>query len=419
MNSVFNLKPDSGYPDSIDQKLNTFARQVSAYKKRSIGYPINQDLGLTEFYSWYGQSGLTELALNNAGSPHQASIAPLNTHVFENEVIDFLAPLYGFQADNTWGVITLSGTQGNNLGIYFGTQLLIKQTGLKPVLYVSAEAHYSIKQLAELQQLETRVIKTLVNGRMDINDFERQLLSNRPALIIIAIGTTFKGAIDDQNAIQQVLDSKNNLAVYRHLDAALFGGFLPFSPYAHLLDQNQQWFDSIAVSRHKFFGIDEPAGIFITTKNIQSEQNQPRVPYLNQKIATLACSRSALAALKLWWKIQKTGFPSYQHQAQQLLDNAHYLKTGLEASHYPAWLNPCSNTVYFKRPSQWIMEKWLLVPDDDLRLGGLLAHCVVMQHVSIEIIDEFLTDIGLDSLNNRQVQNTKQHDSVSPSLIDL
>ena len=65
------------------------------------------------------------------------------------------------------------------------------------------------------------------------------------------------------------------------------------------------------------------------------------------------------------------------------------------------------------------MEKWLLVPDDDSRLGGLLAHCVVMQHVSIEIIDEFLTDIGLDSLNNRQVQNTKQHDSVSPSLIDL
>ena len=381
--------------DRIESRLNDFAKQVYQVKKRSIGYPVNQDLGLTDFYTWYHQAGLTEISLNNAGNPRQSSYAPLNSHEFENEVIDFLAPFYGFEPDTHWGLVTLSGTQGNNLGIYFGARLLCQQTGLRPVLYVSAEAHYSIKQLADLQQLDMRVIKTCANGQMDIGDLESQLDPTRPALMILAIGTTFKGAIDDQKAINQLLADQNTVAVYRHLDAALFGGFLPFSQHAELLDQNRQLFDSIAVSGHKFFGIDEPAGIFITTRRVLSEQNPVHIAYLNDEVATLACSRSALAALKLWWKIQNTGLQNYQQQSQQLLDNAHYLKHRLDAINYPAWLNPCSNTVYFKRPSSWIMEKWLLAPDSDPRLGGYLAHVVVMQHVTVDIIDEFVGDLVL------------------------
>lgn len=399
MSSRIHLKPQNRFSDSIEQRLNGFARRISTYKNRSIGYPVNQELGLTEFYSWYKQSGLTEIALNNAGDPRTTSIAPLNTHAFENEVIDFLAPLYGFKPDHSWGLITLSGSQGNNLGIYFGSRLLIKQTGLTPILYVSSEAHYSIKQLAELQQLETRVIQTQIDGQMDIQDLERQLDPSRPALMIIAIGTTFKGAIDDQQAINQVLTDKKVIAVYRHLDAALFGGFLPFSDHADLLNQQQHLFDSIAVSGHKFFGIDEPAGIFITTRDTLSKQNPVQVAYLNEEIATLACSRSALASLKIWWKIQSTGIQAYQQQSQQLLDNAQYLKQCLDAIAYPAWLGPFSNTVYFQRPSASIMEKWLLAPDSDPRLGGSLAHVVVMQHVTTDIINEFLGDLMLEKAN--------------------
>ena len=396
MNKQCHLTPQTRLSDSIEQQLNGFARQISGYKNRSIGYPINQELGLTEFYSWYNQSGLSEIALNNAGAPRQTSIAPLNTHSFENEVIDFLAPLYQFKPENTWGLITSSGTQGNNLGIYFGARLLSKQTGLTPILYVSAEAHYSIKQLAELQQLETRVIQTLVDGRIDVEDLERQLEPDRPALIVVAIGSTFKGAIDDQQAIQQVLADKKPIAVYRHLDAALFGGILPFSAHAEILNQQQNVYDSIAVSGHKFFGIDEPAGIFITTRNTLSMQNPVQVAYLNQEITTLACSRSALAPLKLWWKIKTTGIQSYQQQSQQLLTNARYLKQCLDAIAYPAWLGPCSNIVYFQRPSQAIMEKWLLAPDADPRLGGALAHVVVMQHVNTDILDAFVKDLRLE-----------------------
>ena len=171
----------------LENRLNDFAQQVNQVKNRAIGYPVNQDLGLRDFYCWYHQSGLTEISLNNAGNPRQFSYTPLNSHEFENEVIDFLAPFYGFEPETHWGLLTLSGTQGNNLGIYFGARLLCQQTGLRPVLYVSAEAHYSIKQLADLQQLDIRIIKTCANGQMDIGDLESQLNPKRPALMLSLI----------------------------------------------------------------------------------------------------------------------------------------------------------------------------------------------------------------------------------------
>lgn len=58
-------------------------------------------------------------------------------------MIEFFAPLYGFQTDDVWGLVTYSGTDGNNHGIYFGVNYLRNQTGMEPLLYVSNEEHYS------------------------------------------------------------------------------------------------------------------------------------------------------------------------------------------------------------------------------------------------------------------------------------
>jgi glutamate/tyrosine decarboxylase-like PLP-dependent enzyme len=313
--------------------------------------------------------------------------------IFENEVIDFFAPHYGFKKDDTWGIVTYSGTDGNNHGVYFGVKYLLSLSKLKPVLYVSEEAHYSIKKLGDLQNLDMRLIRADIKGRMDIQAFEKQLDPKRPALIVIAMGTTFKGGIDDQKAIDEVLKRKKPVAVYRHLDAALFGGFLPFSEHRALVDRTRYNFDSIAVSGHKFFGFDEPLGLFITTKDVLSRQNPFRVPYLNDAVPTITCSRSSLGPLKFWWKVQKTGVEGYRQQAAQILKNADYLKQRLDAIKYPAWKNDFSNTVYFRRPSAWVMKKWDLAPDEDPRLGGELAHDIVMQHEGPDTIDLFVADM--------------------------
>jgi len=377
-------------------RLNRYAADMVARSRLAVGYPINQNIDLKEFYEWYLASGLHNVSLNNVGNPQKESTLHTNSHDFENEVIEFFAPLYGFDPREAWGIVTFSGTDGNNHGVYFGVKDLLSRTKKRPVLYVSEQAHYSIKKLGDLQNLEMKLIPTDRMGRMDMAAFAKALNPKKPALVVIAMGTTFKGAIDDQEAIDKILKKKKPVAVYRHLDAALFGGYLPFTADRGLVDRRRIHFDSVAVSGHKFFGFDEPMGIFITTKAVLERQNPFKVSYLNDAVPTITCSRSGLAALKFWWKVKKTGREGFAAQATAIIANAAYLKARLDAMGYPAWLNPYSNTVFFKRPGQWIMDKWDLAPDEDPRLGGPLAHEIIMQHETRETIDRFIEDLKKD-----------------------
>ena len=377
------------------KRMNAFAKEMLDQKKYLIGFPGNQNLDMKDFYQWYVETGLCNVSLNNVGNPHVES-ASMNTHVFENEVIEYFAPFYGFRPEETWGIVTHSGTDGNMHGMYFGVKYLLAKTRQLPVVYVSDQAHYSVKKLADMQNLEMRIIPTLPMGQMDTAAFERELDSGKPALVVIAVGTTFKGAIDDHPAIARILERKKPPAVYTMLYAALFGGYLPFTPFREIVDRIKLHFDCIAVSGHKFFGFDEPCGLFITSKEVFDSQNPFRVPYLNDAVPTITCSRSALGALKFWWQMTRNGEQEYRRQASYILENAKYQKALLDDMNYPAWLNPMSNTVFFKRPSEWIMKKWSLAPDHDERLGGNLAHEVLMQHESRQTVDEFVADLKKD-----------------------
>ena len=281
-------------------------------------------------------------------------------------------------------------------GMYFGVKYLQAKTKQLPIVYVSDQAHYSIKKLADLQNLELRIIPAVPMGQMDVTAFEKAIDPQKPALVVVAIGTTFKGAIDDHPAIAAALRRANPPAVYTMLDAALFGGYLPFSPFKDIVNRQKLAFDAIAVSGHKFFGFDEPLGLFITTNEVFNSQNPFRVAYLNDAVPTITCSRSALGALKFWWQMTRNGEKEYMRQAAFILETAQYQKRKLDEMNYPAWLNPMSNTVFFKRPSDWIMKKWDLAPDHDERLGGDLAHEILMQHESRKTVDQFIADLKKD-----------------------
>lgn len=384
----------SAYAKDADiERLNKFAEAAQTKAPDALGYPVTQDIPLHEFDVWYLSKGLDKFMINNAGDPFDPHSELVNTLDFEREVIEFFAPLYGIDKNEVWGICTFSGTDGNNLGIYFGAKYLENITGKKPIVYVSREAHYSNMRLCHLQNLEMKLIPTDSMGRMEISEFEKALDPTRPALVIIAMGTTFKGGIDNAQQINAVLERKKPIAVYRHVDAALFGGYLPFTQHKNLLNARKNKFDSIAVSGHKFFGMNEPAGIFLTTKKVLEKQKAFNITYLNGNMPMINCSRSAITPLKFWWLTKKVGYAGYAKQAKNILENANYLKQKLDAIGYPCWLQPYSNTVFFKRPSERVMKNWGLAPDYDKRLGGDLAHVVIMQHVSKQLIDKFVADI--------------------------
>lgn len=374
---------------------NDFLNQIAAKlpnKKYRIGYPITQNSALKDFYKWVLDSGLCDGVLNNVGDPFAPHEYIINSLDVEREVMGFFAPLFGYERDEFWGMITTGGTDSNNHGIYFGHSILKKHG--KPIMYVSREAHYSNYRLADLQGIELRFIDTDESGAMSVSDFSAKLDSSRPALIVFALGTTFKGAIDDQRAINEVIKSKNPPAVYRHVDAALLGGLLIFDKRAeHLINQKELGYDSIAVSGHKFFGIDEPCGIFLCQKSVYEAQKSFNISYLHANMPMIECSRSSFTPLKLYWILNHYGISGFKAEVEKIHENTLYLKSCLDEMSYPAWLNADSNIVYFARPQSALMHKYFFAPDHDSRLGGELAHIVVMGHVDRDIIDEFIADL--------------------------
>ena len=373
----------------LDEWTKTWKEGLQTY----FGYPINEESALQDFYEWYVQTGMDRVNLNNAGDPLTDKPWNMSTQAFEREVIEFFTPLYGFDKDNVWGIVTHSGTDGNNHGIYFGAKYLFNKTGKMPVVYVSDEAHYSNLRICDLQNLDVKLIKSDEMGRMIPEELDKALDHTRPVLMVYAMGSTFKGAIDDMNALNAVLDKYPELVVYRHVDAALFGGYLPFTEHKEMVSSKHMRFDAIAVSGHKFFGIDSPCGLFLCTREVYENQNNFNVTYLNGNMRMINCSRDAVQPLKFWWLIQKVGYDQWAKQAKQMMECTAYLKQQLDAIGWPCRVNQYSNTVFFKRPSPEIVRKYNLAQGYDEHFGGELAHIVVMQHVTKEKIDIFIKEL--------------------------
>lgn len=390
--SASSISP-SGFPE-----LDRWTQDCLDKRRVSLGYPGNNDVKLHGFYKWYVANNLGSMIINNAGDPYAEGDHTLSSLDFEREVIEYFAPKYGFDLDDHWGIVTMSGTDGNNHGIYFGVNYLKRLTGKMPVVYVSDEAHYSNFRLCNLQHLDIRLVETDAMGRMLPDAFEKALDTSRPCLIIFAMGSTLKGAIDDQRALNAVLAKHKEVAVYRHVDAALFGGYLPFTPFKYMVNRKEMDFESICISGHKFFGMDSPCGLFITTRHIYDLQDTYDVPYLHADMRMVNCSRSGIEPLKFWWLIKTVGDKGWTEQALKIRVNTEYLKSKLNSIDVPNWNNVFSNTVLFRRPSDAVVKKYNLACGNVPAFGGPVSHVVVMQHVTKAAIDELVADLKNESL---------------------
>jgi len=397
-NEIYQTRLDDELTDtkkfkSVITEFDNLSKNIQRSVQTFLGYPINENSGLSAFYQWYYQSGLLDLCLNNAGDPFSPGHLNVDSLGIEKLLIQDFAMYFDFPKDEYWGMVTNGGTDGNNHGIYFGKRVLWEKSKQMPILYVSDQAHYSNRRLGHLQGLEVRMVPTDEMGCMIPSEFKQILEPNKPALIVYAMGTTFKGAIDDIEALNNVIKEKNIKYVYRHLDAALFGGYLIFTGLRFMVSQRQQKYDSIAISGHKFFGIDEPCGIMLCTKKVFDLQHTDSIPYLAADMPMISCSRSAHAPLKLYWLLKIRGYYYYARIAYECLKNTVYLFNELKKIQWPVWLGKASNTVFFRRPSDDIMHKYTLAGDYDKRLGGDLAHIIVMPHVHQPLIDRFLWDL--------------------------
>ncbi len=217
-------------------------------------------------------------------------------------------------------------------GMYMGRTILKGRTKLLPKAYFTREAHYSVQILRDLLGLDSVVVKTLPDGGMDPDDLARRLAENTDAsaLVVATVGTTFKGAIDNIDRVQEKLRSHPS---YLHVDAALFGGYLPFTRHAAEISFRKKdasdsgRYDSIAVSCHKFFGFPSPAGLFITTQGLYEEFNAlfgriHNPEYIHHVPGTITCSRDAVKPAEFYHFTTPSARARQVEDATLMLQNA-------------------------------------------------------------------------------------------------
>lgn len=369
-----------------------------------LGYPGNKNIPPDGYFQWRDELFKSEIGArgnNNVGDPFRKR-GVYSTHYLEAQIIDRFGKRFGFDPNDTWGFISNSGTDSNMHGAYVGRTLLKQKTGVVPKIYYTKEAHYSIQIIRDLLAMEEILVDTTPYGAMDSHDLKQKLAQNKdaPVLILATIGTTFKGAIDDIDAIQNAL---KGYEAYVHLDAALFGAYFQASEFASDLAANGpsgKRYDSIAVSCHKFFGFPMVAGIFVTRKttfetyrDYFSQVHDPA--YISHVPGTITCSRNAVPPGLFHYFSTDEAFRIQQADARRVLSNVAYLYDEMQR-HFPElnpkWGDRRSNIVYFDQVDAKIKKKWTLATVGKGTTESL-AHVVVMPHASRNYLDQFLSDL--------------------------
>lgn len=396
--------------------------QLASQKQRFLGYPINMNNPSEGFFHWRAQLkkvGIGDISYNNVGNPYTPSPMDFNTHDLERDLIQKFGKNYHFPTENTWGFLSHSGTDSNMHGMYMGRTILESRTGEKPICYFTEEAHYSIQILSDLLGMKRIFIATLPDASMDPEDLKQKisLHPNHPPLVVATIGTTFKGAIDNVNDIQKVLNppagESGKHEGFLHLDAALFGGYLPHTNGADLVSFNSgetaytRRYDSIAISCHKFFGFPYPAGLFITTQDNFNAFNKRystihNPEYIGHVPGTITCSRDAVKPAEFHYFSTSQALAKQAKDADKILKNTSYLLNQLQthfADFSPSRTSELSNTIFFRKPGDRIVRKYSLATMR-LNLNGIhqdFAHAVIMPHVSKSVLSEFLNDLEKDN----------------------
>ena len=359
----------------LDHRIHQVLSEFELLGPFFAGYPVNQNFDYTDLYP------LLSFAANNLGDPFGHSRYQMNTHETEREVVRHVSELMRLPPDEAWGYVTAGGTEGNMYGIYVGREML-----RDPIAYFSQDTHYSVLKILHVLNIRNIMIRSLDNGEIDYEDLRESIRINRdsPALVVANIGTTMKGAIDNLDRINEILEELALPRYYIHADAALSGMILPFvdDPQPFGFDSG---IDSVAISGHKMIGSPLPCGVVVTKREYTTQIGRA-IEYVGAMDTTLLGSRNAFTPMIIWYSLNKHGEEGFRELVAGMLDTAEYAVQQFNANDIPAWRGKNSVTVVFPRPSPYALFQWQLAPLEDI------AHLIAMPHVTRDMVDKVVAD---------------------------
>lgn len=172
----------------------------------------------------------------------------------ETNVVRWFCDLVGYPA-TAGGILTSGGSLANFSAIVMARVACLPEDFLRGRLYVSEQAHHSIKKAALLAGFPVhgvRAVPTDERFRMDVEALRTAMRADRaagyrPFLVLASAGTTNTGAVDDLPALAD-LAAAEGLSL--HVDAA-YGGFFLLTERGRRALRGIERADSVVLDPHK------------------------------------------------------------------------------------------------------------------------------------------------------------------------
>ena len=275
-------------------------------------------------------------ALNqNLGAWHHS---PAGTAI-ERQVVRWLCDLAGLPK-TALGSLTSGGSLANTTGLKIALAAKVPEStraglwGLpkRPVLYASAEAHFSIEKSANIIGLGgrdgVRAVPVDRESRLDVRALRAMITADRaagllPFCVVGIAGVTSTGVIDPLEAIADVARDED---LWYHVDGAYGAGALMSDALAPSLRAMSRA-DSITMDPHKWWHMPYPCGAILTRDGEAGlkafSATDVYIPDTGRSLELrhhgLQGSRP-FSALKLWLAMKLVGRRAYGALAEEQIE---------------------------------------------------------------------------------------------------
>ncbi|ASU79413.1 hypothetical protein CDG81_15220 [Actinopolyspora erythraea] len=459
----FRLAPEELPVSDRDRLVTELAREMGDRASTMLGFQVNETPK-----DFRGPDALLRYHANNAGDPFVPGDFTLNTKHVERAVLDHFAELW--HADSYyWGyVLNMGSTEGNLHALWSARDLLESASvgSREPVLFRSANSHYSLPKVAGLLRLRTfhevgaelyegqcplatggtagsggwpAGVPVDGHGEVDVDSLVRLVeffaARGHPAVVNFNYGATSNGAFDDVEracrALRPVLvehgmygDGDSDRGYWVHVDGAFGAAYMPYLETGFergMTRRRGPVFDfrvpevcSIVCSGHKYIGMPWPCGVYLTRSDFFGNSGKT---ITGSPDNTLGGSRNALSPVFLWYEIAGTS------TRQRTLSVLSCLRTAEYAEHRLRELDgelrergrggldveraPLSLSVRFRKPDAEVMAKYVL---PEFALPGEQrpdhTHLYVLPHVDERLVDALVSDLRASTLSGGSSRTT-------------
>lgn len=268
----------------------------------------------------------------------------------------------------------------------------------------SEDTHYSVHKAANILNLhqtdipvdeETRQMKIdVLSAHID----RETANGKRFFIIVLNMGTTMFGSVDEITPITDLLEDKN-IDYTIHVDAA-FGGFIyPFTNPDNALSFRNSRISSFTLDAHKMLQAPYGTGIFLSRKYLNGKRllnyvTTGKAGYVKGFDSTLCGSRSGANAVAVWMILKIYGPDGGIAFCRELLRRTDIICNELDRLDIAYFRDRHMNIVAIRASDRFrkIAVKHHLVPDSHSETPQWYK-IVVMDHVSEEMIQAFLSEV--------------------------